>query len=92
MALTKVNYAPLTSLDWQVHVYGNATPELHALCIERKLALHTFPWRPEMIRTGVRRNATYLVRPDGYVGLTDSSGKAAALLRYLETWNIAPKP
>jgi len=90
--LDKDNYAPLASLDWQVHVYGNATPELHAVCIERKLALHTFPWRPEMSRTGVRRNAAYLVRPDGYVGLTDSSGKAAALLRYLETWNIAPKP
>jgi 2-polyprenyl-6-methoxyphenol hydroxylase-like FAD-dependent oxidoreductase len=90
--LDKDNYAPLTSLDWQVHVYGNATPELHARCIERKLALHAFPWRPEMSRTGVCRNAACLVRPDGYIGLTDPNGNAAAILRYLETWNIATKP
>ena len=24
------NFTPLTSLDWQVHVYGDATPELQA--------------------------------------------------------------
>jgi len=61
------NFTPLTSLDWQVHVYGDAAPEIRSACDERKLPLHAFPWRPEMGRTGLRRNAVYLVRPDGYV-------------------------
>src|SRR5262249_31288439 len=26
------NFAPLTSLEWQVHVYGRAAPELRASC------------------------------------------------------------
>src|SRR5208282_378551 len=57
------NFAPLTSLAWQVHVYGDAAPEIQALCDARKLPLHSFPWRPEMHRAGLRRNAAYLVRP-----------------------------
>ena len=28
------NFAPLTSEDWQVHVYGDAAPEVQAVCFE----------------------------------------------------------
>jgi hypothetical protein len=31
---------------WQVHVYGNAIPEIRAVCAERHLALHEFSWHP----------------------------------------------
>ena len=78
------NFAPLTSLDWQVHVYGDAAPEIQAVCDGRKLPLHVFPWRPEMSRTGLRRNAVYLVRPDGYVALADPAGSATAITSYLD--------
>ena len=71
------NFTPLTSLDWQVHVYGDAAGEIQAACEERKLPLHVFPWRPEMDRAGLRRNAVYLVRPDGYVALGGSRGQRA---------------
>src|SRR6266851_4493913 len=62
--LAEDNFTPLTSLDWQVHVYGEAATEIHALCQGRKLPLHVFPWRPEIDRTGLQRHASYLVRPD----------------------------
>jgi 2-polyprenyl-6-methoxyphenol hydroxylase-like FAD-dependent oxidoreductase len=78
------NFAPLTSVDWQVHVYGDAAPEVQAVCEERKLPLRVFPWRPEVSRTGLRRNAAYLVRPDGYVALADPAGSATAIASYLE--------
>jgi 2-polyprenyl-6-methoxyphenol hydroxylase-like FAD-dependent oxidoreductase len=85
------NFAPLTSLDWQVHVYGDATPEIQTECDGRNLPLHVFPWLPEMRRTGVRRNAVYLVRPDGYVALADTKGGATAVASYLDARNlIAP--
>jgi hypothetical protein len=29
------NFAPLASLDWQVHVYGEPTPEIAATCQSR---------------------------------------------------------
>jgi hypothetical protein len=57
------NFMSLTSLDWQVHVHGVATHEIQAVCNDRKLPLHVFPWRQEMSRPGLRRNAVYLVRP-----------------------------
>jgi 2-polyprenyl-6-methoxyphenol hydroxylase-like FAD-dependent oxidoreductase len=78
------NFAPLTSVDWQVHVYGDAAPEVQAVCDRRKLPLRVFPWRPEVSRTGLRRNAVYLVRPDGYVALADPAGSATAITSYLD--------
>ena len=68
------NFAPLTALDWQVHVYGEASPEIEAVCAALELPLHIFPSRPEMGVTGLRRNAVYLVRPDGYIALVSPSG------------------
>jgi 2-polyprenyl-6-methoxyphenol hydroxylase-like FAD-dependent oxidoreductase len=77
------NFASLTSLDWQVHVYGDAAPEIRAVCQDHKLALHVFAWGPEASRTGLRRNAVYLVRPDGYVALADPEASANAVASYL---------
>jgi 2-polyprenyl-6-methoxyphenol hydroxylase-like FAD-dependent oxidoreductase len=82
------NFAPLSSLDWQVHVYGDATPETQAACKGRALPLHVFDWRPEMGRAGLRRNAVYLVRPDGYVDLADPEGSAAALTSYFDALRL----
>jgi len=84
------NFTPLTSLDWQVHIYGDAAPEMRALCAGRTLPLHVFPWRPEMGRTGLRRNAVYLVRPDGYLALVDPKGSAAAVTSYLDARKLTP--
>ena len=78
------NFTPLTSLDWQIHVYGRATPEIQAVCDRRALPLHVFSWRPDMARAGLRRNAVYLVRPDGYVAVADPVGSAAAVTSYLD--------
>jgi hypothetical protein len=84
------NFESLSSLDWQAHVYGEAAPEVKAACDERKLALHVFPWRPEMRDTGLHRNAVYLIRPDGYIGLVDPAGKAAAIRSYLDRRGLTP--
>jgi 2-polyprenyl-6-methoxyphenol hydroxylase-like FAD-dependent oxidoreductase len=78
------NYAPLRSIDWQVHVYGEAASQLKTLCDSRKLPLHVFPWRPEMDQAGFRRDAAYLVRPDGYVALADADGSDVAVASYLD--------
>ena len=86
----KDNFEPVSSLDWQVHVYGSAAPEMKAVCDARKLPLHVFPWRPEMSRAGLRRNAVYLVRPDGYVALADPDASVAAVIKYLDARQLTP--
>ena len=70
-------------------MYGDAAPEIQAVCDDRKLPLHVFPWRPEMSRAGLRRNAVYLVRPDGYVALADPAGNATAITSYLDARELA---
>ena len=82
------NFEPLTSMDWQLHIYGDASPELRALCDARKLPLQIFPWRPEMDLVGLRRDAVYLVRPDGYVAVTNSENRATAIMSYLDAHKI----
>jgi 2-polyprenyl-6-methoxyphenol hydroxylase-like FAD-dependent oxidoreductase len=77
------NFEPLTTLGWQVHVYGSASRELTAWCAQRKLPLHVFPWRDGHKRAGLARDALYLLRPDTYVALADASGSATALERYV---------
>jgi hypothetical protein len=54
------------------------------VCRERRLALHVFPWRGAMRRRGLRRDAVYLVRPDGYVALADGDARASMLTQYLD--------
>ena len=80
------NFAPLVALDWQMHVYGAAAPEIAATCRARGLALHEFAWSDAMAAKGLARNAAYLVRPDGYIGCAAGGADAATLNAYIDTW------
>jgi 2-polyprenyl-6-methoxyphenol hydroxylase-like FAD-dependent oxidoreductase len=62
------NFAPLSSLDWQVHVYGEES-------VETEFPLHLFPWSKDAEEAGLKRNAPYLIRPDGYVALAGEPAK-----------------
>lgn len=63
------NFTPLGNLRWQLHVYGEARPELEQWCGNNSLPLFTFPWNDTCDRAGFARNAAYLIRPDMYVAL-----------------------
>jgi 2-polyprenyl-6-methoxyphenol hydroxylase-like FAD-dependent oxidoreductase len=82
------NFASLRSMDWQMHVYGDAAPGLQAVGDSRKIPLHVFPWDASMKRVGLLRNAVYVVRPDGYIGLADAQGSAAAASAYFSEKNL----
>jgi 2-polyprenyl-6-methoxyphenol hydroxylase-like FAD-dependent oxidoreductase len=76
------NFVPLSSLAWQVHVYGEAQSGLAEACADLQLPLHCFAWQQGMRRAGLQRDALYLVRPDGYVGLADPHGDLEGLRSY----------
>jgi 2-polyprenyl-6-methoxyphenol hydroxylase-like FAD-dependent oxidoreductase len=84
------NFTPLTSLDWQVHVYGSAGPEIRAIGEQRRLPLHIFGWHRDMGRRGLRRDAVYLVRPDGYLAVIGHGGNTGTLASYLDRHEILP--
>ena len=86
------NFAPLASLDWQVHVYGDASPALADACGRVGVPLHTFVWQAAMRRAGLARGASYLIRPDGYVALADSEADAERLLGYFAERGALGRP
>jgi 2-polyprenyl-6-methoxyphenol hydroxylase-like FAD-dependent oxidoreductase len=85
------NHAPLASMDWQAHVYGDAAADLGAWCRDAGLALHAYPWNQACYDAGLARDATYLVRPDGYLALCDPAGAPARLAQYFSTRGIVPR-
>jgi len=82
------NFASLQSLDWQVHVYGDADGQVTDACRRLGLTLSTFSWSPAAERVGLARDATYLVRPDGYVAMAAESGAGTKLAEYFESRGI----
>jgi 2-polyprenyl-6-methoxyphenol hydroxylase-like FAD-dependent oxidoreductase len=83
------NFAPLASLAWQVHVYGDPRVGLAEACAELSLPLNAFTWQHAMRRAGLREGALYLVRPDGYVALADSRADAERLRVYFRSGVMA---
>lgn len=76
------NFAPLTSLAWQMHVYGEARPGMAEACAELQLPLHVFAWSSRMRSSGLMCGALYLIRPDGYIALCNSNGDPGSLGDY----------
>jgi 2-polyprenyl-6-methoxyphenol hydroxylase-like FAD-dependent oxidoreductase len=77
------NYAPLRSLDWQLHAYGALGAQLRTLCERLAIPVQVFAWNAEAQAAGFARDATYLVRPDGYVALALDGDDAARLQSYV---------
>ena len=86
------NFAPLSAMTWQVHVYGSARSELKAWCSARHMPLHVFDWRSAHETAGLARNAIYLLRPDTYVALAERSGTLAVLDTFFTDRGIALAP
>ncbi len=86
------NYAPLRSMDWQVHVYGEARVDLAAALTRLGIPLHAFSWSAAAKAAGLERDAAYLVRPDGYVAVAAAAKDAAVVERYFAEWRIKPLP
>ncbi|WP_199754294.1 FAD-dependent monooxygenase [Dyella dinghuensis] len=79
------NFASLSQMRWQVHVYGEASPALTTWCTEHDLPLHVFAWQPDFESSGLAKNALYLLRPDTYIAFADTSGTPESLDQYFRS-------
>ncbi|MDB5100591.1 MAG: hypothetical protein JWM80_5012 [Cyanobacteria bacterium RYN_339] len=82
------NYDGLKDLAPRVHVYGELPAGLEDWVLGHPgLAIQKHPFTPEAARKGLRLNAVYLVRPDGYVGYAALRFSASELDAYLrDAW------
>ena len=83
------NYSPLRSLDWQVHLYGQATTTIASILASASIPIHVFAWSARAAAAGLTRDAVYLVRPDGHVGFAAADPAARDLPAYLARWGLA---
>jgi 2-polyprenyl-6-methoxyphenol hydroxylase-like FAD-dependent oxidoreductase len=84
------NFAPLTSLEWQVHVYGQVSRGVIEACAKLRLPHQAFAWESGMGRVGLQNGALYLVRPDGYVALADPNADPERLVQYFAGRELKP--
>jgi len=70
------NFAPLRSLDWQIHVYGGAPAGLAETARRHGIPVNTFGWNDTMARNHLVPDTAYLVRPDGHVAIAGASAEA----------------
>ncbi|MBR7794697.1 pentachlorophenol monooxygenase [Agaribacter marinus] len=90
LPFTGDNYQTLQTMDWQVHVYGSASAQLLNFCKKRGLPLHTFSFDSIAEQKGLQKEAMYLLRPDGHIGLVHSYQDIQQLQEYLDNWGITP--
>jgi 2-polyprenyl-6-methoxyphenol hydroxylase-like FAD-dependent oxidoreductase len=82
------NFAFLRSLDWQVHVYGVVAPSFREDLSALGLAVHEIPWNERAATAGLRRDAAYLVRPDGYIAVASRDQDARPFLDFAERFQL----
>lgn len=86
------NFASLSRIAWQVHVYGAAPPELKTWCGQRGIPVCELAWDARHGDAGLAKDAMYLLRPDTYVALAEAQTSTAALEQYFADRAIAPSP
>ncbi len=84
------NFEPLKSLNWQLHVYGQAKQLLRDFAKTSGFSLHEFPWTSTMKDSGLKQDSLYLIRPDGYVGLADTDQDVEKITAYLHKFKLSP--
>ncbi len=78
------NFAPLRSLDWQVHIYGKIEEGFASFCKQLGLATHVFAWSEAADHAGMKQDAMYLIRPDGHVALASPEQSVTELDAFIE--------
>lgn len=84
------NFEDLDPRSWHVQVHGQVRQTLKDWCAMNRVTLHEHRWTAAAERAGVKRNAAYLLRPDGYVALAVPGGSDRALERYFTARKLRP--
>jgi 2-polyprenyl-6-methoxyphenol hydroxylase-like FAD-dependent oxidoreductase len=85
------NFASLQTLDWQVHIYGEANKDFEEAMYSTGIRLKILPANDRSEAAGLQANAVYLIRPDGYLGFVSVTQDAEKLKSYLAEHQIAAR-
>jgi 2-polyprenyl-6-methoxyphenol hydroxylase-like FAD-dependent oxidoreductase len=85
------NFEPLISKQWQAHFFGIPKAGLNNLFTKKNIPLYIFEWGPETKKAGYLKDALYIVRPDGYIGLVDRTVDISKISKYCDTYILHDK-
>ena len=77
---------------WRLQVHGAVAPSLAAAAAAHGLPVDAFPWTAAAGHAGLARDAAYLLRPDGHVGLADPRQDPGRLAAYAARHGLAFAP
>jgi 2-polyprenyl-6-methoxyphenol hydroxylase-like FAD-dependent oxidoreductase len=84
------NFPPLRDIDWQIHVYGETRPLVEEWAQRMNIKVSVYPWEEQYVKTGLIKDAVYLLRPDHYIaGVYEGSSVEARLTDYFCTRGLA---
>jgi 2-polyprenyl-6-methoxyphenol hydroxylase-like FAD-dependent oxidoreductase len=89
------NFAPLTSRDWQLHVYGEPGPGVRRLAYNTGLPLHSYIHGAKAHAAGIPTGTVCLVRPDGYIAVVRGDQEESGLVdmaNYIARFAIVAAP
>lgn len=77
------NFESLSTFRWQLHIYGNANSDMTAVARQRGVDVFEFVSTDQVKAAGLAKDAAYLIRPDGHVGLALPDQNTRSFLDYL---------
>jgi 2-polyprenyl-6-methoxyphenol hydroxylase-like FAD-dependent oxidoreductase len=85
------NFEPLVNREWQVHCYGSLATAVNNLLSEKNIPFYVFEWGADAKTAGYLKDAVYIVRPDGYIGLVDATGDIVKISSYFDKYILKDK-
>ncbi|EPS43831.1 hypothetical protein H072_2107 [Dactylellina haptotyla CBS 200.50] len=84
------NFQPLSSMNWQLHIYGDKNDKVTDWAREKNLAVQNFLFNNDAKTKGIPENAIILVRPDGYVGqvFQHTDKEISQLQAFVDKWGL----
>jgi 2-polyprenyl-6-methoxyphenol hydroxylase-like FAD-dependent oxidoreductase len=85
---TSDNFASLQSLNWQIHVYGQASPPMSTAAQALGLQINQFDWTDAAGKAFMEKDKAYLIRPDGHIASVFSANDSDALNDYIHRQSL----
>lgn len=82
------NFKSLKLLNWQIHVYGEVNPDFKNSIQALNIKLNEYSWNEMAKKSGIEKNAVYLIRPDGYIAFANSSQDSNKIEEYLRLHGV----
>jgi len=78
------SFKPLQSLEWQMHVYGEAKAAFVNNARDMGIPVHLFAADEAVKKAGIKPNSAFLIRPDGYIAFATCDQDVKPLKQFIE--------